>query len=164
MYRILIPLLVAGWLPTGAQAQQQWKTLEQMPLGLRYEVPREWYVGGIMDAKKCHCSSGTLNSSFRDHINMVVFASDKFSLDSLKRQSVWGYSFVETLPKQEIPTKIFLFEQTVSRWREDNELNVIRLTATYQGVHYLLYFWGESEMLLRQNPVIERIIQSINPM
>jgi hypothetical protein len=142
---------------------QSWKRLSQSPLGLSYEVPRNWFVGGIMDENKCNCESGTLNSSLKDQTNMVIFAAKEISLDSLKRQTLEGYHFLETDFLARIKTDFFDFEQHTSYWKEDNTLQVIRLTTTQENRHYLIYFWGERNALLNQKENINRIINSIRP-
>jgi len=143
---------------------QQWKRLEQAPLGVQYEIPREWYVAGVLDARACHCAGGTLNTSYKGNVNMVVFVSDEYELDSLLRQSVWGYHYVDAPTIQTLATEAYQFAQSVSRWREDGSLQVIRLHTVRGSKRLVLYFWGDGQELERQNGVIERIVRSFSPL
>jgi hypothetical protein len=152
---------------------QQWKQLEQKPLNVRYDLPRNWYVGGVMKEKNCHCYSGTLNSAFKGHLNMVLFESSAPTDADVKKQDVWGYTFLENVAPsvgenlgqdaavQFVKAQNFIFEQTVSTWREDTTLQVIRLYAKVEKTHYLLYFWGSASDLKAQADVIDRIIKSV---
>lgn len=140
---------------------QQWKQLQQLPLQVRYEVPREWYVGGVMKEKACHCKSGTLNSSYKGNINMVLFENNNNDPELIKKQDIWGYNYIDAPVVQSIQAKNFVFEQSVSTWREDTTLQVIRLYAKKENTHFVLYFWGDPESLAAQSAVIERIIKSV---
>jgi hypothetical protein len=141
--------------------QAQWKQLEQKPLNVRYDLPRNWYVGGVMKEKACHCYSGTLNSAFKGHVNMVLFESAAATDQEVKKQDVWGYTFIDAPAVQSVPAQNFMFEQTVSTWREDTTLQVIRLYAKVENKHYLLYFWGAASDLKAQSEIIQRIISSV---
>ncbi len=166
--RYLYPLFYAALLfcfsPIPNLFAQQWKRLSQSPLGLSYEVPRNWFVGGVLDEKQCNCESGTLNSSMKDQTNMVVFASRTLSLAEMQAQNLEGYHFLEAPnSSQQLKTEFFEFEKQSSRWREDATLQVVRLSATREGRHYLIYFWGEAAALLAQKENLTRIISSIRP-
>lgn len=143
------------------ESQGQWKQLEQKPLNVRYDLPRNWYVGGVMKEKACHCYSGTLNSAFKGHVNMVLFESAAATDEEVKNQDVWGYTFIDAPAVQSVPAQNFIFEQTLSTWREDTTLQVIRLYAKVENKHYLLYFWGAASDLIAQADIIQRIISSV---
>ncbi len=160
-FNLLIFVLIFVLLP--ALQAQQWKRLSQSPLGLSYEVPRNWFVGGILDEKQCNCESGTLNSSLKDQTNMVIFASNTLSLAEMKLQDLEGYHFVETEFKEQIETDFFIFEKQISRWKEDKTLQVMRLATTRENRNYLIYFWGEPAAMLAQKDNLTRIIHSIRP-
>ncbi len=157
-------LLGATFLPLGQLFAQQWKLLEQASLGLRYELPREWYVGGVLDARACHCTSGTVNSSYKGSLNMVVFSSAEYEVDSLLRQPVWGYHYVDAPAVQTLATENYEFSQSVSRWREDSTLQVIRLHTMRGNKRLVVYFWGEAAEVERQASTIERIVRSVSPL
>jgi len=161
--RFYLPLFILIFALLSASQAQQWKRLNQSPLGLSYEVPRNWFVGGILDEKQCNCESGTLNSSMKDQTNMVIFASNTLSLEEMKLQDLESYHFVEVEAAERIKTEFFEFEKHVSRWKEDETLQVIRLTTTLENRQYLIYFWGEPAALLAQKENLERIIYSIRP-
>ncbi len=143
---------------------QNWMAIEQSPLYLRYEVPYNWYVGGYMTSRSCNCTSGTINTAPNRDVNMVIYFSDDFDTDSLKKQSVWGYRFVTPSTTETLRTPYFDYKLEHSRWENDSELTVIRLSTTVEGKSYVIYFWGPDHILSEMEATIKHIIQSITPL
>lgn len=142
---------------------QQWMELEQTTLHLRYKIPKGWYVGGYKSVQKCQCTGAAVNTSKTGAINMVIFYSNQQSIDSLGRQSVWGYTFdmsrVQT--SRGVETTHFNFSQQLSVWKEDPSLTVLRLKAQMQEHCYLIYFWGTPADLEAYSDDIQHIVQSL---
>jgi hypothetical protein len=140
---------------------QNWKELNQAPIGLKYNIPQGWYVGGYIHGKACDCYGATINSSKDQTINMVIF-TDTIALDSLKKQNVWDYSFAPfTLNTEEVQTDFFTFEKSMSTWVEDKEAIVFRFSMSHNEIQYLIYFWGYLEDVTRNTNTIEIILKSI---
>ncbi|MFT5647762.1 MAG: hypothetical protein ACI976_002456 [Aureispira sp.] len=140
---------------------QNWRELIQAPIGLKYDVPQGWYVGGYMHGKTCDCNGATINSSKDQTINMVIF-KDTIALDSLKKQIVWDYSFAPfTLNTERFQTDFFTFKKSISTWNEDRRAIVFRFSMSHNGSQYLIYFWGYLEDLTRNAKNIEIILKSI---
>lgn len=143
---------------------QDWKLLKQDALNLIYEIPRSWFVGGVMNEKACHCAAGTLNSSIKDGINMVIFTSSQAHPNVvLQEQEVWGYHYKEKNVREILSTPYFTFEQTISTWQEDANLQVLRLYTMHENKPVLLYFWSEATVFEEKQNTIKRIVNSIRP-
>ena len=145
-----------------AQQTTNWVELQQPSLGLTYQLPKNWFVKGHTDSKNCNCTEGTLNTSPEGAINMVIYRSDEYSLDSLERQSIWGYSFKNHSNSYKIETNGLHLQHTMSTWIEDKSLSVIRLSTESKDNRYVIYFWGTLEDLANYKAVIERIIYSLS--
>jgi hypothetical protein len=172
-----------------AQPPKLWRAVEQAPLGIGYELPRIWYMAGFMSGKACGgCEQGTLNSDSKTGINMVIFKSQ--DLEKLKKQTVWGYTFLspshptatsmaspemgdipepsetpKTTPETLHPNRDFFglgeaFAQTVSVWKEDKNLQVIRIICQQADDYFLIYFWAPPAVIQSEMPVLERITKS----
>lgn len=142
---------------------QSWMALEQSPLNLRYEIPYNWYVGGYMTSRSCNCTSGTINTAPSRDLNMVIFFSDDFDVDSLKKQDVWGYRFATPTSKDTLQTPYFDYEVEHSRWENDSDIMVIRLSTYMGGKSYVIYFWGSDDVLSSMEETIKHIVHSISP-
>jgi hypothetical protein len=144
-----------------ATSAQNWKELNQAPIGLKYNIPQGWFVSGYIYGKSCNCNSATINLSKDQTINMAIF-TDTIDLDSLKRQKVWDYSFAPfTLDTEELQTDYFTFERAMSTWVEDKKATVLRFSMSYKESQYLIYFWGDLKDITKNAKVIELILKSI---
>lgn len=142
---------------------QTWMALEQSPLNLRYEIPYNWYVGGYMTSRSCNCTSGTINTAPSRDLNMVIFFSDDFDVDSLKKQDVWGYRFAAPSVIDTLETPHFAYNVEHSRWENDADIMVIRLSTQVNGKSYVIYFWGSDDVLNNMDETIMHIVNSISP-
>lgn len=144
---------------------QDWKVLKQDSLNLIYEIPRSWFVGGVMNEKTCHCTAGTLNSSLKDGINMVIFTSSEAHPNiNLKAQEVWGYHYEENNLYDILKTSYFEYKMSISHWQEDYNLRVLRLYTEYKNKPLLLYFWSDKATIDKEQDLIFRIIYSLRPL
>lgn len=160
MKYLFILLFFVFW--TSIVNAQHWKELIQESINLKYELPQGWYVRGYVSNKDCYCTGATINASKDQQINMVIFSTNKETIDSLKQQKVWGYSFATPSASSEIVHTNFLdFEKTVSTWQEDPQAAVLRFAATSVNFRYLIYFWGDLEDITKNSSIIEHILQSI---
>jgi hypothetical protein len=141
---------------------QTWMPLEQKPLNLRYEIPYNWYVGGYMTGRSCQCTSGTINTAPSRELNMVIFYSDEHSVDSLQKQDIWGYRFLNPSVTEQISTTHFEFEAATSRWENDSNVMVMRLSASKGDHSYVIYFWGPDHVVGNARETILHIINSIS--
>jgi hypothetical protein len=143
---------------------QDWKILQQPPLGLEYELPQNWYVSSFMTERQCQCTGGTINSSPTSSLNMVIFYSnrDSIGLDSLLRQGVWGYTYQADSPAtQQLRYTHFVFQRNEGSWKEDKNLRVLRYTTEIDNNKYVLYFWGTAENLQVHQSQLQRILHSL---
>lgn len=140
---------------------QSWMALEQPPLRLKYEIPYNWYVGGYMTSRSCNCTSGTINTAPSRDLNMVIFYSDEYDVDSLQDQEVWGYRFNPPSITDTIETENFQFEVARSRWENDSEVLVMRLSAEMEGNSYVIYFWGPDATISTMEETILHIVESL---
>lgn len=160
-YLFLLFFLILGQSPI---IGQHWKELYQAPIHLKYLIPSGWYVGGYMSGKSCHCPGATLNSAKDQSLNMVIFLSnpDEVTLDSLKKQNVWGYNFAPpSADPEQVQTEYLKFEKSQSTWKEDKNAVVLRFITEHKGTSYLIYFWTDSKDVERNKVVIEDILKSI---
>lgn len=140
---------------------QNWKELNQAPIGLKYDVPKGWFIGGYMHGKTCDCYGATINSSKDQTINMVIF-TDTIPLDRLQKQVVWDYNFAAFSGRTEtVQTDFFTFEKTMSTWVEDKRATVFRFSMSTNGAQYVIYFWGYLEDVTKNATNIETILKSI---
>ena len=157
-------LLLTFCLSSFALYAQEWKVLRQDALNLVYDIPRSWFVGGVMNEKACHCAAGTLNSSLKDGINMVIFTSSTAHANiNLKEQEVWGYHYAENNQHSVLKTSYFEYEMSISHWQEDANLQVLRLYTVYENKPVLLYFWSDKATMASKESTIFRIIYSLRP-
>lgn len=150
---------------TFIQAQTRWKQLTQKPLEVTYKIPDGWYIGGYMKDPNCHCMGATINTAPDRSVNMVIFESAQFDLDSLKQQQLWGYTFLSNLNINEdsLATAHLQYTKALSSWKEDESLEVLRYATTYNNTSYLIYFWGEKENIAKHQKTIDTILHSVQP-
>ncbi|MCP4441687.1 MAG: hypothetical protein GY810_22505 [Aureispira sp.] len=146
-------------------AQTKWKRLTQRPLEVTYKIPNGWFIGGYMKDPNCKCMGATINTAPDRSVNMVIFESNQFGLDSLKKQQLWGYTFLANLDISEdsLETAHLQYTKALSSWKEDNTLEVLRFATTYNETSYLIYFWGEKDDIERHQETIDIILHSIEP-
>lgn len=161
-YLFVFLFLILGILSINAQ---HWNEISQESIHLKYDVPQGWYVGGVKSGKACQCTGASLNSAQDQSLNMVVFFSDKESIDSLQNQKVWGYSFVPpSMDSEKLPTTNFNFEKSISTWEEDKNIAVLRFATTHNNFNYVVYFWGSLNSISINTNIIEHILTSIQPL
>lgn len=146
-------------------SQTKWKRLTQKPLEITYKIPNGWFIGGYMKDPNCGCMGATINTAPDRSVNMVIFESNQFDLDSLKQQQLWGYTFLANLDLDEdsLVTAHLEYTKALSSWKEDESLDVLRYATTYNNTSYLVYFWGEKEDISKHQETIDTILHSIKP-
>lgn len=160
-YLFVLLFLILGILTINAQ---HWNELSQESIHLKYEVPQGWYVGGFKSGKACQCTGAYLNYAQDQSLTMVIFFSDKESVDSLQNQKVWGYNFVPpSLEGEKFITENFEFNKSISTWKEDNKATVLRFSVSNNHLNYLIYFWGSLNDISKHEKLIEHVLNSIQP-
>lgn len=163
MKRLILLLGCYFFLANSADAQLEWNSIKQPVLRIQYELPEGWFIGGYVDGEECHCAGGTLNMSRDAKVKLVVYASNKIEIDSLRAQPVWTYHFLENGHKEKIKTAHFSFTKTQSTWTKDNGEVVWRLQTSRGSYNYVIYLIIDKEVVDARAGDIQRIIDSIAP-
>lgn len=157
-----------------------WRQIDQSGYNMKYKLPNYWEVDGFgwdedwdgYGSSVCHCA-GTVNL-YRDGwdiiIGMVVYPCHKTGVDSLKRQKVWNYKFSNGKKAGKIKTKHLKFSKKVGSWQTDDwnmeemkGAEVWQLIAYHDEYAFVMYFWGDKEVLKKKEKVIMKIIESFEP-
>lgn len=150
-----------------AEAQTQWKRVEQKALNIIYEVPSNWFMSGYQEGKSCNCSGGSLDVSPDGHVKLVIFSSDQVSMDSLKQQLIGHlYRFKEDELLPDIyKNDFFRFERKTSTRRLANNSGdiVVRLTGYHEEYNYVIYLITSYQYQEQLQPIAERIMRSLEP-
>lgn len=148
--------------PLWAQSDP-WNTLEQEFLGLTYQLPQSWYVGGHAPPKACACQAATVNTAPDGTLSMIIAKGDATTLE---QQSVWNYHFVPVVaPRGFFEQDYLAFTESISHWKEAPNEEVWRYSAlTPTGERLIIYFWGAPQVLQQQRSHLEYILQSIHPL
>jgi hypothetical protein len=143
--------------------QQNWKTLIQEPIALQYQLPNNWYVGGVMQDRTSGEGSYSMNVAPDYAVSMLIKYSDELDLTTLQQQKVWTYSFKPVMAAiEQVKTAHFEFSKVFSTWEEDTDMKVLQFSTTSpQGMNYVIYFWGTMETILENSSLIEQILHSI---
>ncbi len=146
--------------PVWAQSDH-WNTLKQEFLGLQYQLPQSWYVGGHAPKKACACQAATVNTSPDGHLSMVIAKGESATLEA-----VWNYHFVPVAaPRGFFDQDHFAFTESISKWVEAPDEVVWRYSAPANpDAHLVVYFWGPPELLEQHRPQLEHILHSIQPL
>lgn len=149
-----------------ADAQTQWKRIDQKALNITYEIPDNWFMSGYREGAECNCSGGSLNASPDGHVKLVIFSSKEVSMDSLKHQLIGRlYRFQENELLPEIyKNDYFRFEkkENATKTGLNNDL-VIRLTGYHQEHNYVIYIISTREYREQLAPITQRIMESLEP-
>lgn len=140
----------------------KWNTLQQEFLGLTYDLPQSWYVGGHAPAKACACQVATVNTTPDGAFSMVIAKGD----DQVERQAVWNYHFAPVAaPRGFFEQDYFAFTESVSTWEEEPGQQVWRYTTILpSGERYVVYFWGTPDIVQEHRDTWEHILTSIRPL
>lgn len=150
-------LLFLWGTPLWAQSDR-WNTLEQEFLGLTYQLPQSWYVGGHAPKKACACQAATVNTSPDGHLSMIIAKGDAATLE---QHAIWSYHLVPiTTPRGFFEQEHFAFTESISRWEEAPDEVVWRYTAK----DFVVYFWGSPQTLQKERLRLEHILQSLKPL
>lgn len=142
--------------PLWAQSDH-WNTLEQEFLGLTYQLPQSWYVGGHAPKHACTCKAATVNTAPDGSLSMIIAKGDAATLEP---QGLWNYHFVPVAaPRGFFEQAHFAFTESVSRWEEAPDEVVWR----YATNDLVVYFWGAPQTLQQERSKLEHILQSIQP-
>ncbi len=163
--KLLFVLLFLG-LGLNVGIAQQWNGIEQASLGVSYDLPQAWYVGGHARQKACVCIGAAVNSSSEGALGMMVVVGEDTDADFLK-QPIWNYEFVETdSPPKQIVLENILFQESISTWKQSPKEVVLRFVgqAPDNNRTYVLYFWGALEDIQQYSSAIERIVRSFQPL
>lgn len=155
-------VLLFFWLGLNQGNSQHWNGIEQASLGIAYDLPQGWYVGGHTDKKACDCMGASVNSSPEGALSMMIVVGKK-EQDDLLEQAIWGYKFIPTAPSETIiPLENITFERSISTWEQSPKEIVLRFVSqkTVQRPQYILYFWGSLEAIQQYSEKIEHIMSS----
>ncbi|MCF8297686.1 MAG: hypothetical protein K9J13_09110 [Saprospiraceae bacterium] len=157
-----------------------WRDIDQSGYKMKYKLPNYWEVDGFgwdndwdgYGSSVCHCT-GTINlyrTGLDIIIGMVVYPCPKTGIDSLKRQKVWNYNFYNGKNAGKIKTEHLTFTKKVGKWdavkwsiEEMKDAEVWQLIAIDDDFAYIIYFWGDKEILKEKKKVIMKIIESFEP-
>jgi hypothetical protein len=145
---------------------QHWNTIKQTSLGVTYDLPQAWYVGGYTN-KKCECVGSMVNSSPEGALSMMIVVG-KEQQENLTNQTVWGYDFnpAQTAPES-IQLEALNFEKSISTWQQSPKEIVLRFVGQPKTAYkqtYILYFWGSLEAIQQYREEIEKITYSFRPL
>ncbi|MFK7797270.1 MAG: hypothetical protein AB8E82_07425 [Aureispira sp.] len=157
LFLITVPDQISG---------QHWNKIKQTSLGVTYNLPQAWYVGGYTN-KKCDCVGSMVNSSPEGALSMMIVVGQEQQED-LANQTVWGYDFnpVKTAPDS-IQLEALNFEKSISTWQQSPKEIVLRFVGQSKTAHtqtYILYFWGSFEAIQQYREEIEKITYSFRPL
>ncbi|MGH1338786.1 MAG: hypothetical protein ACRBFS_21910 [Aureispira sp.] len=158
-------VLLFFWLWLNQGNSQHWNSIKQASLGITYDLPQAWYVGGHTNKKACDCVGASVNSSPEGALSMMVVVG-KEAQDKLLKQAIWGYEFIPTTPAQKkIQLENITFERSISTWKQSPKEIVLRFVnqEPINGQTYILYFWGSFEAIQQYKEVIEKIMTSFKP-
>lgn len=155
-------LILAASISVG---QQNWKILVQETINLQYQLPNNWYVGGVMDDRASERSNYSMNVAPDYAVSMLIKCSKTLDIETLQTQKVWTYHFSPPASENTIvQTAHFEFSKAFSTWKEDTEMKVLQFSTTsLDGMNYVVYFWGSMETILDNSQLIETILKSIQP-
>lgn len=145
--------------------QQNWKTLVQETIDLQYQLPNNWYVGGVMYDRAAGDGNYSMNVAPDYAVSMLIKCSDKLDVKALQEQKVWTYHFnPPSSANTTVQTNHFEFSKAFSTWKEDTDMKVLQFSTTSAaGMNYVVYFWGSMETILDNSQLIETILKSIQP-
>lgn len=158
-------VLLFFWVWLNQANSQYWNSIQQTSLGVVYDLPQAWYVGGHHDQKACDCLGVAVNSSPEGAVSMLVVvgqAEQKNLLD----QAIWGYEFVPVETHQGlVELENMIFEKSISVWKQSPKEMVLRFVGTQKdnAQTYVLYFWGDFDAVTEYSASIERILRSFKP-
>lgn len=162
--KLLFVLLFLGiWLNQGNS--QDWNNIQQTSLGITYDLPQAWYVGGLAPHKACDCVGATVNSSPEGAISMMIVVGKKQQKDLLE-QPIWGYEFIPAKSASElIQLENMTFEKSTPTWKQSpKEIVLCFITKNHTSKQtYVLFFWGKLESIQHYGTAIERIVASFKP-
>lgn len=157
LFLITIPDQISG---------QHWNTIKQTSLGVTYNLPQAWYVGGYTN-KKCDCVGSMVNSSPEGALSMMIVVGTE-EQKNLREQTVWGYDFnpVKT-PPESVQLDTLNFEKSISTWQQSPKEIVLRFVGQFKSKTnqtYILYFWGSLDAIQQYSEEIEKITYSFRPL
>jgi len=156
---------------------QNWQNIDQKYLGMKYDLPEDWEIDGFgggcgyweeYGSSVCYCA-GTINIGKRyseKEIFMVVYPVQiKDSVNTIKRNMVWGMIFDENGSKSIIKTKKYTFEKNVSIWKPETDYpysgnEVWKLYTSSKNQYYIIYFWAKPEVMKENEKIIAQILES----
>lgn len=145
---------------------QHWNTIQQVSLGVAYDLPQAWYVGGHTTQKACNCQGATVNSSPEGALSMMIVVG-KEQQENLIAEPIWGY---EWKPVEEAGELIIVehltFERKISTWKQSPKEIVLSFVGkpSAEKPTYILYFWGSLEAIQQYKETIEQIMTSFQPL
>lgn len=145
---------------------QHWNTIKQVSLGVAYDLPQAWYVGGHTPNKACNCQGATVNSSPEGALSMMVVVGQQ-QQENLLAEPVWGYEFMPVEGVGElIKVEHLTFERKISTWKQSPDEIVLSFVGKASPEHptYILYFWGSLEAIQQYKETIEKIMTSFQPL
>ncbi len=156
-------VLLFFWLGLNQGNTQNWNTIQQASLGVAYDLPQAWYVGGHTHQKNCDCLGSAVNSSPEGALSMLLVVGESTDPAWLQ-QPVWGYEYISADPSTStISLEQLSFEQSISTWKQSPREIVLRFVGIEPNSQrtYVLYFWGSLGAIQQYNETIERIMHSL---
>lgn len=170
-------LILSYFLLISVSIQSQ--TVKSKSLQLKYITPEGWNVeefGGKTSWDEsgnslCKCSGVYFSKSHKDgKLNVVIYPSNVFGLDSIKRNMVGNLRFENVEKYDKTRNKAFSFEKRRSNFHDAKSnkklYDVIKYKAKVDDHYYIIYTWQESMNMMSPNTEKElfEVINAIEPL
>ncbi len=142
----------------------QSQTVKSKVLKLKYTAPEGWNVeefGGKTSWDEsgnalCKCSGLYFFKQHKDgKLNVLIYPSSAFGLDSAKRNMVGNLKFVEVEKYDKTKNKNFSFEKkksTFSDFKTNKKMyEVIKYKTKIEDHFYIIFTWQESMNMMSPN-------------
>ena len=170
--------LIVGTLVLFAVCLQA-QTVKSKALKLKYTTPEGWNVqefGGISSWDEsgnnlCKCSGLHFFKSHKDgKLNVLVYPSSIFGLDSAKRNMVGNLKFVDVEKYDKTRNKAFSFERRRSNFVDaktnKRSFEVLKYKAKVEDHYYIIFIWQESMNAMSPNTEKDlfEVVNAIEPL
>ncbi len=157
----------------------QAQTVKSKALKLKYTTPEGWNVeefGGKTSWDEsgnslCKCSGLYFFKSNKDgKLNVLIYPSTVFGLDSTKRDMVGNLKFVDVEKYDKTRNKAFSFEKRKSNFTDSKtnkkSFEVIKYKAKVEDHYYIIYTWQENLGMMSPNTEKElfEVVNAIEPL
>lgn len=154
------------------------QTVKSKVLKLKYTTPEGWNVeefGGKTTWDEsgnnlCKCSGLLFFKQHKDgKLNVLIYPSTAFGLDSAKRNMVGNLKFVDVEKYDKTRNKVFSFEKRKSNFTEvktnKKSFEVIKYKTKVDDHYYIIFTWQESLNMMSPNTEKElfEVVNALEP-